>query len=263
MNIIVCVKQVPEIAQIKVDDSTKKVIFPQGSGMLNPFDEYTVEEGLRIKERAGGGKVYALCLGGKNAEPVLRDCLALGVDEAVHISVPDLNLLDEYTSAHLLSLGIKKIGEYNLILCGKQAVDGDSSFVPPALAEFLDLPQVTFVKRIESLTPTSATVQRTTEDGYDIIDLPLPAVISVVKEINEPRLPSLKGKMKAKSAKITIYGKDELGSTDEVFSGNSSLTNISASYSPPPRPRGEMIAGQTPSETAESLVKKLRDAGVV
>lgn len=262
MNIVVCIKQVPEISLIKVDDSAKKIIYPAGPGMTNPFDDYAVEEGLRIKEKVGG-KLYAVSLGNQNAEQALRNSLALGVDEAILLSVPEVNLLDAGSAAWILSLGIRRIPEVHLILCGKQAVDGDSSLVPPALAEWLGLPQVTFVKKLESLTETFATVWRMTEDGYDIVQVSLPAVVSVVKEINEPRLPSLKGKMKAKSAPLTVWGKRELGLQEEKISGASSLTRMSSFYSPPSRSKGELVEGTTPAEVVDRLIQKLREAQVI
>jgi electron transfer flavoprotein beta subunit len=262
MNIIVCVKQVPEIALIMVDDSAKRIVYPSGPGMTNPFDDYAVEEALRIKEKTSG-KVYALSLGNQNAEPALRNCLALGVDEAVLLTVPEVNYLDSYTAAFILAQGIKKISNYDLILCGKQAVDGDSSLMPPALAEWLGLPEISFVKKFENITPSSATVFRMTEEGYDVVEVSLPAIVSVVKEINEPRLPSLKGKMRAKSAPLLVWGKEELGLEEDKITGQSSLTRMSCFMSPPPRPKGEMIAGQTPVEQADNLVAQLREAQVI
>ena len=162
-----------------------------------------------------------------------------------------------------LSLGIKKIASYDLILCGKQAVDGDSSLMPPALAEWLGVPEISFVKKFENISPSAAVVFRMTEDGYDIVEVTLPAVVSVVKEINEPRLPSLKGKMRAKSAPLTVWGQPELGLEESKIAGKGSLTNMASFASPPARPKGEMIAGQTPAEMATGLVTKLREAQVI
>jgi len=230
--------------------------------MTNPFDDYAIEEALRIREKLGG-KVYALSLGNQNAEPALRNCIALGVDEAVLLSVPDVNSLDAYTASYILSLGIRKIASYDLILCGKQAVDGDSSLIPPALAEWLNLPEVSFVKKFESLSSTSATFFRMTDDGYDRVEVTLPAVVSVVKEINEPRLPSLKGKMRAKSAPLTVWGQSELNIEEEEIVGKSSLTKMASFGTPPTRPTGEIIAGQTPAEIAAALITKLREAQVI
>jgi electron transfer flavoprotein beta subunit len=262
MNIIVCIKQVPEIGLIKIDDSNHKVVYPQGAGMTNPFDDYAVEEALRIKEKTGG-KITALSLGNKNSEAALRNCLALGVDEAVLLQVADVNLIDSYTAAQILSLGIRKIGDYDLVLCGKQAVDGDSSLIPPSLAEWLGLPQVTFVKKFESLDQNGAAVKRMTEEGHDLIEISLPAVVSVVKEINEPRLPSLKGKMRAKSAPVTVWGKAELGLEEEIVSGEGSLTKMSSFASPPQRPRGDLLEGESASELVGRLVEKLKEAQVI
>ena len=262
MNIIVCVKQVPEVGLIKVDDSSQRILYPQGPGMANPFDDYAVEEALRIREKMGG-KVYALSLGNRKSEPILRNCLALGVEEAILLEIPDVNQIDAYTAAYLLSLGINKIGSFDLILCGKQAVDGDSSLIPPALAEWLDLPQVTFVKKLENLSLNGATAYRMTEEGYDVVEISLPAVVSVVKEINEPRLPSLKGKIRAKSAPLTIWGKSDLNLTEEMISGASSLTRMSSFSSPPARSKGEILGGETPQKMVESLVEKLREAQVI
>lgn len=262
MNIVVCVKQVPEIALVKVDNSAGKIVYPSGPGMTNPFDDYALEEALRIREKSGG-KVYALSLGNQNAEPALRNCLALGADEAVLLSVPDVNCLDAYTASYILSLGIRKIGSYDLILCGKQAVDGDSSLIPPALAEWLNLPEVSFVKKFENLSSSSATVLRMTEDGYDRVEVRLPVVVSVIKEINEPRLPSLKGKMRAKSAPLTVWGQKELNLEEKEMAGKSSLTKMASFGTPPARPSGEIIAAGTPAEMVSALIAKLREAQVV
>ena len=262
MNIVVCVKQVPEIGLVKVDPTGGKIILPSGPGITNPFDDYALEEALRVKEKVGG-KVYALSLGNKSAEPTLRNCLALGVDEAILLEIPDSNGIDACTVAHLLSIGIKKIGQVDLILCGKQAIDGDSSLIPPALAEWLNLPQAAFVKKFESIADKSATVWRMTEEGYEVVEVSLPAVVSVVKEINEPRLPSLKGKMRAKSAPLTVWGKNDLNLKEDEIRGNSSLTKMASFASPPLRPKGEILSGASPEEMVDKLVEKLREAQVV
>src|SRR4030066_1481912 len=259
MNIIICIKQVPDIGSIKVDPQAKKIIFPDSPGVLNPFDAYALEEALRIKEKRGG-KVFGLSLGGPESEFCLREALSLGADEAVLLSDEKFKNLDAYLTSFVLAQGVKKIGDYYLILFGKQAVDGDSALIPAEVAEWLNLPQVIFVKKFEELTDDMAKVRRMTEDGYDTLETSLPAVISVVKEINEPRLPSLKGKMKAKSAPLVVWGKEELGLEEEKIKGQSSLTKMSSFRSPAPRPKGEIMGGQTPSEMADNLVVKLREA---
>ncbi len=261
MNIIVCIKQVPDIGSIKVDPQAQKIIFPDSPGVLNPFDAYALEEALRIKEKRGG-KVFALSLGGSESEFCLREALSLGADEAVLLSDEKFKNLDANLTAWLLAQGVKKIGDIYLILFGKQAIDGDSALIPAEVAEWLSLPQAIFVKKFEELTDDLAKVRRMTEDGYDILETSLPAVISVVKEINEPRLPSLKGKMKAKSAKITVWNASELQMEENRLGENQKSAQIISVSPPPPRPKGEILDG-SPEEVAEKLAAKLREAQVI
>ncbi len=257
MNIVVLIKQVPEIELVKVDQAANDVVLPSGPGIVNPLDEYAVEEALRLKEKSGG-KVTVMTFGTQKGESALRDCLALGVDEAILISDPILEKSDPQATAKILAAGLKKIGQFDLVLSGKQAVDDDSAQVPGAVAGFMGLPQVMFVKKIESVDNGKMTVWRTTEEGYDIVETALPAVVSVVKEINEPRLPSLKGKMMAKKAPITKWSAADIG-IDSSTVGVNSGTKILKVSPPPPRQKGEFITGETPQEIAEKLYSKLKE----
>jgi len=261
MNIVVLVKQVPEIALIKVDEAANKIDLPQGPGTVNPFDEYAVEEALKIKEQ-NGGTVTVMTVGTQRAESALRDCFALGVDEACLLSDPVFEGSDPQATAKILSAGLKKLGAYDLILAGKQAIDTDSAQVPAAVAALLDIPQAMFVKKIESIDAGKAVVNRTTEDGYDVVELTLPAVVSVVKEINEPRLPSLKGKMAAKKKAITTWSAADLGIDPATVGTNSGTRTVKVSP-PPPRPQGEMIEGDSPDEIANKLFGKLREKQII
>ena len=244
MNIVVLIKQVPEIALIKVNESANEVVMPQGPGTVNPFDEYAIEEALRLRD-AHGGKVTVLSVGTERTESAIRSCLALGVDDAVLLTDDSFTGSDPQAIGKILAAGLKKIGEYDLVLAGKQAIDSDSAQVPGAVAAQLDLPQAMFVKKFESVADGTATVFRTTEEGYDVIELTLPAVVSVVKEINEPRLPSLKGKMAAKKKEIIKYSASDLGLDGSGIGANSLSKQVSVS-TPPPRSKGEMITGETP-----------------
>jgi len=256
MNIAVLIKQVPEIDLVKINEAANEVILPSGPGIVNPFDEYAVEEALRIKEKQGG-KVVVISFGSERAESALRACMALGVDEAYLISDQVFEKSDTQAVGRILAAGLKKLGDYNLVLAGKQAIDDDSAQVPGAVAGNLDLPQVMFVKKIDSLSDSSAIVWRTTEEGYDVVEVSLPAVLSVVKEINEPRLPSLKGKMMAKKAQITKWSAADIG-LDNSSVGPNSNTSISKISAPPARQKGEIIEGETPQEIAEKLYNKLK-----
>jgi len=261
MNVVVLVKQVPEIALIKVDETANKVVHPEGPGVVNPQDEYAVEEGLRIKEQTGG-KCVVMSVGSERVESALRNCLALGVDEAYLLCDEKFDGSDQQAIARILAAGIKKLDGFDLILAGRQAVDSDASQVPAAVAAGLDIPQAMFVKKFKALGDRQATVYRTTEDGYDVIELKLPAVVSVIKEINEPRLPSLKGKMAAKKKQITRWSAADLGLDGNNIGANSGTSNVSVAP-PPPRPKGEFIDGESPEEIADKLFDKLRDNQVL
>jgi electron transfer flavoprotein beta subunit len=257
MNIVVLIKQVPEIELIKVNEAANEVELPSGPGVVNPFDEYAVEEALKLRE-AHGGKVTVLTTGSEKTESALRACLALGVDEAIMITDEVFEKSDSQAIGKILAAGVKKIGEYDLILAGKQAIDSDSAQTPGAVAANLDLPQVMFVKKIDSINDGKGIFWRTTEEGYDIVEATLPVVVSVVKEINEPRLPSLKGKMAAKKAPITKWSAADIG-LDGSSVGANSNTTISKVTPPPARQKGEMIEGETPEEIADKLYNKLKE----
>lgn len=261
MNIIVLVKQVPEIALIKVDTAANQVVLPSGPGVLNPFDEYAVEEALRIKEKTNG-RVVVMSVGTERTESALRDCLALGVDDAYLLTDAAFTASDPQAIAKILAAGVKKFGPCDLVLAGKQAIDSDSAQVPAAVAAILDYPQAMFVKKIESYEGGKAKVHRTTEDGYEVVELTLPAVVSVVKEINEPRLPSLKGKMAAKKKEIVKWSAADLGLTPDGIGAQSRSTMVSVTP-PPPRPKGEIISGDSPEDIANKLFDKLRQNQVI
>jgi electron transfer flavoprotein beta subunit len=261
MNIVVVLKQVPEIELVRVDEAAGKVALPAGPGIVNPFDEYAIEEALRIKEKLGG-KVTVVSVGTDRTESALRHALSVGVDEAVLVSDPGFDGSDPQAIARILAAAVAKMGSVHLVLAGKQAVDDDSAQVPAALAAFLDWPQILFVRKTETISDTEAVFQRVTEDGHDTVATALPVVVSVVKEINEPRLPSLKGKMAAKKAPLTKWTAADLGIAP-VGVGAGSPTKTIKAISPPPRTKGELIQGETPEEIADKLIEKLRQNQVL
>lgn len=254
MHIVVCIKQVPEIERVKVD-AAGTVVLPEGSAMVNPFDEYALEEALRIREKHGG-KVTVMTIGPQEFATALRSGLALGADQAVHLLDPNFAGSDAAATGTILAAAIRKLGDVSLVLCGKNAVDTDASAVPAYVAGRLNWPQVLFVRKFVEFTPERAKVERMTEDGYDVCEMPLPGVISVVKEINEPRLPSLKGKMAAKKAPITSLNATDLG-LDPAKLGAKSPTTIIKSVPPPARKKGDILQGD-PQSVAAQLLEKLR-----
>lgn len=257
MNIIVCIKQVPNTTDVRIDPVTNTLIREGVESIINPFDTYAIEEGVRLKERFGG-KVTVITMGPPQAESALKEAISLGCDEAILISDRKFAGSDTWATSYTLSSAIKKIGAFDIIICGKQASDGDTAQVGPGISMHLDIPQVTYVKKIEEISSNIAKVERMTEEGYDIIETPLPCLFTVVKEINTPRLPSLRGMMKAKSAKITKWTAEDIECDPKNLGLDGSPTRVIKIFTPPPRKGGEILIGD-PSEVADKLASLLKD----
>jgi len=251
MNIIICIKQVPETTEVKINPETNTLIREGVKSIINPFDMYAIEEGVRLKEKFGG-KATVITMGPPQAESALREALSLGCDEAILICDRAFAGSDTWATSYTLSGAIKRIGQFDLILCGKQASDGDTAQVGPGISTHLNIPQVTYVKKIEEVKEGSLRVERMMEEGFEIIETPLPALLTVVKEINEPRLPSLKGMMRAKQAKIPVWTQKELDLDQQKIGLCGSPTQVVKIFTPPPRTGGQMLAGET-----EDVVGKL------
>ena len=257
MDIIVCIKQVPETADIKIDPKTNTLIREGTSSIINPYDMYAIEEALRIKEKIGG-KVTVITMGPPQAESALREAISLGSDEAILITDQAFAGSDTWATSYTLACAIRKIGSFDLIICGKQAMDGDTAQVGPGVSVQLDIPQITYVKKIEKIDQNCAQVERMTEEGYEIIETPLPCLFTVVKEINEPRLPSLKGKMRAKKTEITTWRSQDIKALPERIGLTGSPTQVIKIFTPPPRKGGQILEG-TPCEVADKLANVLKD----
>jgi electron transfer flavoprotein beta subunit len=254
MKIIVLVKQVPDSTDVKIDPVTNTLKREGVSSVINPFDMYAIEEALRIKERMGKGEVIVVSMGPPQAEDALREAISMGCDKAILVSDRKFAGSDTWATSYTLSQAVRKISDYKLVLCGKQASDGDTAQVGPGLSMHLDIPQVTYVKHVDKIDDDGARVHRMTEEGYDVVDVPFPAVLTVVKEINEPRLPSLRGKMKAKKAEIAIWSAGDLGCEDDKIGLDGSPTRVLKIFSPPERTGGQIIEGET-----REVSKKLAD----
>lgn len=257
MKIIVCVKQVPDTeASIKVKTGSTKIETEGVSMVVNPYDEYAVEEALRIKEKLGAGEVTIVSLGPAKTKETQRTCLAMGADKAVHLTDPAFEGLDGYGVALALAKAIKSM-EFDLILCGKQAIDDDSAQVGPMLAELLDLPQAAVVTKLEiDGAAKKATAHRQIDGGTEILEMPLPAVITAQKGLNDPRYPSLKGIMSAKKKEITEINAAALGLPTEEL--GAARTKIVSMNPPPMRTAGKVLQGE-PAEVSAQVVKLLRE----
>jgi len=256
MNIIVCIKQVPETTDVKIDPKTNTLIREGVYSIINPFDTYAIEEGVRLKEKFGG-KVTILTMGPPQAQEALREAISVGADEGIILSDKAFAGSDTWATSYTLAKGIKKIGNFDIILCGKQASDGDTAQVGPGISTHLDIPQVTYVKKIEDIKDNIARVERMVEEGFEIIEVPLPCLMTVVKEINEPRLPSLRGKMKAKKAEIITWAAKDLDVDTSKIGLDGSPTKVMKIFTPPPRKGGQVLKGET-NEVASELVELLR-----
>jgi electron transfer flavoprotein beta subunit len=261
MNITVCIKQVPETSKVKINPETNTLIREGVQSIINPFDLYALEEGVRLKEEYGG-TVRVLTMGPPQAESALREALSLGADEAYLVSDRSFAGADTWVTAYTLTAAVRKMGETDLILCGKQAIDGDTAQVGPSLADQLGIPFVAFVRKIRSIGSDEIVVERMFEEGYEVVRMPLPGLLTVVKDINEPRLPSLKGKMRAKRAEIISYGRGDLDVQDIHIGLDGSPTQVIKIFSPDLK-RAGVKWQEDPEEMAGKLVKGLKEQGIL
>ena len=259
MNIIVCIKQVPETTEVKINPETNTLIREGVPSIINPFDENAIECALRLRE-LHGGKVTVLTMGPPQAGEALRTALAMGIDEAILISDKAFAGSDTLATSYTLAKAIKKVGEFDLIICGKQAIDGDTAQVGPGIAEWLNIPQVTFAVKVE-IEGRKLKVDRLLEEVNEIVETELPALITVVKQINEPRMPSLKGMIKAKKTEIKIWKVADLEVEEGKIGLLGSPTWVIKIFTPPPKSGGEILSGSI-DEQVDALVNKLHERKV-
>ena len=257
MHFVVCIKQVPDTHDVKINPETNTLMREGVEAIINPFDMYAIEEALRLRDRMGG-TVTALTMGPPQAEAALREAIAMGVNDGILVSDRAFAGSDTWATSYTLSKALEKIGDYSVILFGKQASDGDTAQVGPGVATHLDLPQITYVRKVEELEETRIVAERLLESGYEAIESPLPCILTVVKEINEPRLPSLKGKMAARKAEIVTWGAADIEADPDKLGLDGSPTKVVKIFTPPAREGGEMLEGD-PNEIAILLADKLRD----
>ena len=260
MRIIVCVKQVPDSGQARFDSETHTMIREGLPSIINPFDENAIETALQLKEEHGG-EVIVLCMGPPQAEEILRQAIAMGTDQAILLTDRRFALADTLATSYTLAAAIQKIGDYDLLLFGKQAIDGDTAQVGPGVAEALELPQITYARKVE-VSDGTITVERVLEDSYEIVEAQLPAVLTVVKEINEPRHASLRGVLKAKKAEILMWKPEDIDADPELIGKGGSPTEVIRTFTPEPRGDSEQLSGE-PEEIAEALFGRLRSQNIV
>lgn len=261
MNIIVLVKQVPDTAEVKINRETNTLIRDGVPSIINPYDRYAIEEALRLREKHGG-KVTAVTMGPPQAVEALKEAVSLGVDEVVLLSDRAFAGADTWATSYALSQGIRKIADYDLVIAGKQAIDGDTAQVGPETADMLGIPFVAYIRKIEQVEGTTMVAERLMDEGYDVVETSLPALITVVKEINEPRVPSLKGKMKAKSLKVTAWTAKDIGADEAKLGLKGSPTQVVRIFPPAPRGQREILSGSIEEQVA-IVAKKLKEQSLI
>jgi len=261
LKIIVCIKQVPDTTNVRIDPETNTLIREGVESIINPFDEYALEEGIRLQEEYGG-ETNALSMGPPQVETALRDTLSMGIQNAYLLCDRAFAGADTLATGYTLAAGIRKLGGADIILMGRQAIDGDTGQVGPGVAENLNIPHITDIKKIEQVDEDGTLiVQRAVEDGYVRLKTRLPVVLTVVKEINEPRLPSLKTKMQARKKEINIWNKDDLEVDSDRLGLNGSPTWVTKIFTPPPSNKGKLFSGEK-TEAVAALIAELRQAGI-
>ncbi|MCX7781945.1 MAG: electron transfer flavoprotein subunit beta/FixA family protein [Negativicutes bacterium] len=261
MEIVVCVKQVPDTTEVKIDPQTNTLIRQGVPSIVNPFDKNAVEAALQLREKHGG-RVTVISMGPPQAKDALKECIAMGADQAILVSDRAFGGADTLATSYTLAAAIKKLGHFDLILCGKQAIDGDTAQVGPEIAENLGIAQVTYVAKIE-IDGTKVRIEREHEEGYEVIETQLPLLVSVVKSINEPRFPTVKGTMKANRTEIPVWTVNDLDVDQNRIGLKGSPTQVRKIFTPKQRTQGEIIQAETAREAVAALLQKFSDAKII
>jgi electron transfer flavoprotein beta subunit len=261
MNIVVCLKQVPGTTEVKINPQTNTLVRQGIKNIINPFDSYALEEGVRLREKRGG-RVTAISMGPPQAAEMLRETIALGADETILLSDAAFAGADTWATAYTLAGAVRKLGACDLVICGRQSSDGDTAQVGPELAEMLGIPFVAYVSQVQEVGAADVRLKRMIDEGYEIVQAPLPCLITVNKEINQPRLPSLRGLARAKSAKIPVWGLAELGLEPGRVGLAGSATQVVKIFSPQRQKKARMLAGETAAQV-EALLASLKEEGII
>ena len=252
MKILVCIKQVPDTTEITIDPHTNTLNRAGVPSIVNPFDSYALEMAVRLKEK-NGGEITVISMGPEHAKAALKECLAVGADRAILVTDKAFGGSDTFATSYILSRAIKKIGSYDIIFCGKQAIDGDTGQVGPEIAEHLDLAQITYVKHME-VSGRTVRVQRELENGIEIIEADMPLVVTVIKNPQNPRLPSLKSKLAANKAEVQIINNSDLQIELSAVGLRGSPTHVKKIYTPIKKRAGVVIDGEDAQEAAALFI---------
>jgi len=254
MRIIVPIKQVPETSNVKMDKETGTMIREGVESIINPLDLYAIETAIRLKEQFCS-EVTVISMGPGKAIEAIKEAIAMGCDNGVLLSDRKFSGSDTWATSYVLSQGIKKIGNFDLILCGERATDGDTAQVGPGIASFLDLPLSTFTSEIILLEKDLIRIKRLVEGGYELLEMKLPVILTVVKEISDPRLPTLKGKLRAKEIKIPVWGPENINVQDEYLGLKGSPTRVVKIFSQKLSREGEKFIIKDEDDLSKAIDK--------
>lgn len=261
MEILVCVKQVPDTAEVKIDPEKHTVIRAGVPNIFNPFDQNALEAALQLKD-SQGARVTLLSMGPPQAEDVLREGLAMGADDAYLLTDRKVGGSDTLATGYCLAQAVRKVAElqgieqFDMVLCGKQAIDGDTAQVGPQIATELGIPQITYAAEI-NVDGTTVRVKQQNEEGYIVTEAQVPVLITAVKELNEPRFPTIRGTMKAKKREIPHLSADDIKVDETKIGLKGSPTMVRKIFTPPQRTQGLVIKEEDPNAAVSVLMEKL------
>jgi electron transfer flavoprotein beta subunit len=259
MNIVVCLKQVPDTTELKIDPVKGTLIRKGVPSIINPDDKNALEQALLIKDQNENTKITVISMGPSQAKEALNEALAMGADEAILLSDRFFGGSDTWATSETLAAGIKKIADYDIIFTGRQAIDGDTAQVGPQIAERLNIPQVTYVQNFEFEDEKTVIVERALEDGYEKIRVKTPVLLTAIKELNEPRYMSISGIWESfgDENKVTVWGVDDLDVDRKNIGLKGSPTQVRKSFTPEQKGKGIMLEG-TSDEVAEKMLVELK-----
>jgi len=265
LKIIIPIKQVPETSNVKIDEETGTIVREGVESIVNPLDLYAIEAGIQLKEERGA-EITVVSMGPPSAERALKEAIAMGCDDGILISGKEFAGSDTWATSYTISRAVKKLGKFDLILTGERATDGETGQVGPGIASFLDLPVSTYTSRIIEVTEVSIVVERLIEEGYEMLRMPLPALVSVVKEICFPRLPTLRGKQKAKKAELAHWNADNMDIERSALGLNGSPTRVVKIETPKVTRSGEVVRvtdEESLVDAVERFLTFLRKKGIL
>jgi len=264
LRIIVLIKQVPDIEKVRFDFKKGRLDRSSASAVINPFDLNALEAAVQIKEKVGA-VVTAISMGPKNAEASLRDAIARGADRAILLTDIRFAGADTLATSYTLASAIRKSGFFDLIICGEKTIDGDTAQVGPEVAEFLGIPHAAYVEEIREVNEDRILVKSKMGESYYLIALSFPGLITVTKDVNTPRLPTLRGKIRSRKSEITIWNAESLLDVAEIdrFGISGSPTTVAKVYAPHTEKRRSVILKGDMEEAARRIVSVLKELKIV